>query len=94
MNKKLNTVLFMLGATALNLIIMSALALFLLMLFGLSYRNIEEVSTGLSWLAIIVILFGSIVGTFLLYSRIIRWIVKRWKLESCIEPIFRTSKRR
>ena len=94
MNKKLNTVLFMLGATALNLIILAALALLLVLLFGLAYRNIEEVSTGLSWLAIIVILFGSIAGTFFLYSRIIKWIVRRWKLDSYIEPIFRTGRRR
>lgn len=94
MNKKLNTLLFMLAATLLNLIILAAVAVLLVLLFSLAYRNIEEVSGALSWLAVIVILFGSIAGTFWIYSRIIKWIMKRWNLEKYIEPIFRSHRRR
>jgi len=94
MNKKLNTVLFLIGATVLNLLILASLAVLLGLLFGFLYRDLEDVSVALSWLAVLVILFGSIGGTFVLYSRIIKWIVRRWSLDDHIEPIFRSQKRR
>ncbi|MDF1567241.1 MAG: leader peptide processing enzyme [Spirochaetaceae bacterium] len=93
MNKKLNTVIFLLGATVLNLLILATLAVLLGLLFGLAYRNIPEVSMALSWIAVIVILFGSIGGTFYFYSKIIKWIVKKWKIDDFIEPIFKSGRR-
>lgn len=93
MNKKLNTVIFLLGATVLNLLILVTLAVLLGLLFGLAYKSIPEVSMGLSWIAVIVILLGSIGGTFYIYSKIIKWIVKKWKLDDYIEPIFKSGRR-
>lgn len=94
MNKKISTLIFMLGATLLNLIILAVVAALLVLLFGLLYRGAEEVSDAMSWLAVIVILFGSIAGTFWLYSRIIKWMMKKWNLESRIEHPFRNLRRR
>ena len=94
MNKKINTLIFMLAATLLNLIILAVVAAVLVLFFGLIYRGAEEVTDAMSWLAVIVILFGSIAGTFWLYSRIIKWMMKKWKLENYIEPLFRNPRRR
>ena len=94
MNKKISTLIFMLGATLLNLIILAVVAALLVLLFRLLYRGADEVSEAMSWLAVIVILFGSIAGTFWLYSRIIKWMMKKWNLENCIEHPFRNFRRR
>jgi hypothetical protein len=93
MNKKLNTVYFLLGATVLNLLILVLLALVLGISVGFIYQKLEVDSQGLSLLAVLIILFGSIAGTFFLYSRIIKWVVKKWNLDNYIEPIFRTKRR-
>lgn len=93
MNKKLNTIIFMIGATILNLILLIVCALLLIWLFSLIYKNVENISTALSWLTVMIILFGSIAATFVLYMKIIKWIVKKWNLENYIEPIFRSRKR-
>lgn len=94
MNKKLNTVLFLLGATVLNLLIMLVLVVIIGAGFFVAYRNMEEVGQTLSLLAVLVILFGSIGGTFFIYNRLIKWIVKKWDLEQYIEPVFRQQKKR
>lgn len=93
MNKKANTAIFLLAATVLNLLILAVLATVLLVGFSLMFKNIENVSMALSWLAIIIILFGSIAGTFFLYSKIVKWAVKKWNLENYIDPIFKSRKR-
>jgi hypothetical protein len=93
MNKKLNTVYFLLGATVLNLLILVLLALVLGISVGFIYQKLGVDSQGLSLLAVLIILFGSIAGTFFLYSRIIKWVVKKWNLDNYIEPIFRTKRR-
>jgi hypothetical protein len=93
MNKKLNTVYFLLGATVLNLLILVLLALVLGISLGFIYQKLGVDSQGLSLLAVLIILFGSIAGTFFLYSRIIKWVVKKWNLDNYIEPIFRTKRR-
>lgn len=93
MNKKLNTVYFLIGATILNLLILIVIAVLLGLVIGFLYQKTGVDSQGLSLVAVLIILFGSIAGTFFLYSRIIKWIVKKWNLDEYIEPIFRTKKR-
>lgn len=94
MNKKLNTVFFLIGATAMNLAILLLLSSMLGLIMGFIYRMLGIDSRGLSLLAVLIVLIGSIAGTFFLYSRIIRWIVKRWNLGSYIEPLFRPQRRK
>ncbi|PIE04983.1 MAG: leader peptide processing enzyme [Spirochaetales bacterium] len=94
MNKKLNTVLFLLAATVLNLLLLVVIALLLFLAFNFAFRNVEEVNAALSWLAVIVTMFGSIAATFVLYSRIIRWINKKWNLDNYLSPLFRGGRRR
>jgi len=93
MNKKLNTVYFLLAATFLNLLILILLVIILGVAVGSLYQKFNVDSEGLSLLAVIVILFGSIAGTFFLYSKIVKWAMKKWSLEQYIEPIFNRKKR-
>ena len=93
MNKKLNTVLFLLGATALNLLIMLILVIALGAAAYLVTRNME-VNGVVSVITVVVILFGSIGGTFFIYNRLIKWVINKWDLEKYIEPVFRGGRRR
>ncbi len=94
MNKKLNTLIFLVAATVLNFLLLIILAGLIGLGFALAYRNIEEVNGPLSWLAVLVTMFGAIIGTFFLYSRIVRWATAKWNLENYIEPLFRRGRKR
>ena len=87
MNKKANTVFFLVAATVVNLLILLLSTVVLTSFFIVLYRNVG-ISVTLSWIAVIVILFGSIIFTFLVYSRLLRWVTRKWKLDSYLEPLF------
>lgn len=87
MNKRLNTVLFILGATVANLIIMAILAIagFLL----LSVLPIGGSSPGIKNLLLIVVFFGAIIGSFFSYHAIVKAISKRVDMDKYFHPIFK-----
>ena len=97
MSKKTNTLLFILGATAFN-ILTTIIAFLLLMvvyvrlimpLFG---ENVETAETATAWgLPIIFIL--SIVLSFLLYRLILKLIMKKYDLDKYFDPIFARRKK-
>ena len=93
MNKKLNTIYFLLAATVLNLLILIVLAVILGAAIGALYQKFGLDSQGVSLAAVIFILFGSIAGTFFLYSKIVKWAMKKWSLEKYLEPIFRPKRK-
>ncbi|QEN09233.1 leader peptide processing enzyme [Oceanispirochaeta crateris] len=90
MNKKLNTVLFMLAGTILNIFLM--LGLFLLFLYLGNLVLTPETDSSLKMLVFLLIIGFSVVGSFFLYSRIVKIINKRWNLENYMHPFF-TRKR-
>ena len=87
MNKRLNTLLFILAATVTNLIIMAMLAVggFLL----LSVLPIGASSPGIKNLLLIVVFFGAIVGSFFIYHALVKAISKRVDMEKYFHPIFK-----
>lgn len=87
MNKRLNTALFILGATVVNLLVMAILAVggFLL----LSVLPIGESASGLRSLLMIVVFFGAIVGSFFIYHAIVKAVSKRVDMDKYFHPIFR-----
>ena len=93
MNKKLNTFIFMVAATLLNLVILIAFIIGLTLLVGLVQRLIGGMPQALAWVSVVFVLLGSIGGTFFVYSKLIKWAVDKWGLEDKIEPIFRPRKR-
>jgi len=89
MNKRLNTVLFILGATVTNLLIMAILAAggFLL----LSVLPFGSSAPGIKSMLMIVVFFGAIVGSFFIYHAIVKAISKRVDMDKYFHPIFRNK---
>jgi len=86
MNKKLNTILFMLGGTVLNIVLM--LGLFLLFLYLGNMVLTPETDSNIKMLVFLLIIGFSVVGSFFLYSRIVKYISKKWNLEEYMHPLF------
>ncbi|NCB02008.1 MAG: leader peptide processing enzyme [Spirochaetia bacterium] len=84
MNKKLNTFLFILAATLVNLILMMALLLISLAIM-INFSNPES---PLVPLYIGLIFIVSIGGSFLLYTLIMKKVMIKFNLEQYLSPIF------
>ncbi len=90
MNKKANTILFVLGATVANVLVMIVVFLLLFVLFG---RFLAPVlPSAADQIAVILIFVGSIVVTYFAYHRAIRALTNRIDMEKYFDPIFRRRK--
>lgn len=86
MNKKVNTVLFILGATVLNIILM-----IIILTLGLALISVfvaETVSEGAASIIFLLLFIASIAGSFFIYHRIVRFISKKIDMERYFHPIF------
>ncbi len=90
MNKKTNTIVFMLAATVVNVIMM--VAIFILLFYFYGRFVAPAVSPEVTQILLIVIFIGSIALTYFLYHRIIKWISNKWDLDQYFDPIFRRKK--
>ena len=90
MNKKLNTFIFLLVGTVINILVMLILLVGLLYLSGfiLTAETDEKVKT----IVFFAIVLFSVIGSYFIYSRIVKAINKKWDLEQWIEPIFRRKR--
>lgn len=86
MNKKLNTGLFILGATVINLVIMAVLVILGLFLLSKLPESIIPIGT-------VVIFFIAIIGAFFIYHRIVKFISKRVNMDKYFDPIFKQRKK-
>ena len=91
MNKKLNTVLFILGASVLNVLLMLILMALGMILISLVLP--ENVSQGLASILYILILVLSVAGSFFIYHRGIRFLSKKIDMDKYFHPIFKRRKR-
>jgi hypothetical protein len=89
MNKKTNTILFILGATVFNLITMAILffvpLLILLMLFRENLGSYFGILT-------IFLFIGALVGSFVIYGFVMKRISAKVDMDKYFEPIFRKKK--
>ncbi len=91
MNKKLNTALFIIGASILNVVLMIVLMTMGLALISLILpRNISP--TIASGLFILVFLL-SVAGSFFAYHKGIRYLSKKIDMDKYFHPIFSSRKR-
>ncbi len=94
MNKKVNTVLFILIATLLNLVLMMVL---FFVFFALLVRFVSQDSTMFPMLLAVLFII-SIGGSFFLYTFAMKKISSKVNLEDYLSPIFsrkmNTTKRR
>lgn len=86
MNKKLNTVLFMLAGTVLNIFMM--LASFLILLFLANFILTPETGATMKMVVFFLVIALSVIGSFLLYSRIVKWINEKYSLDQYMHPLF------
>lgn len=89
MNKKVNTVLFMLGATVLNVVMMVAIFLVLMLLYAWLVPG--GFGSQVGQVVGIVLFLGSIGLTYFLYHRLVKWVSNKWDLEKYFDPIFGKS---
>ena len=93
MNKKLNTTLFIIGATLVNIIIRGVL---FFAGFFIASRLLpqDEVSPNVILIVFMLIFIGSILGSFFLYHRLIRFISNKVDMEKYFHPIFKQRKKK
>jgi len=87
MNKKTNTIFFMLGATAVNIILMIAIFILLFWLYGRFIAS--SVSPQVTSYVMIGIFIGSIGLTYFIYHRLVKWMSNKWNLDDFFDPIFK-----
>lgn len=92
MNKKLNTFLFILAATVINLTLMILLLVLMLVLMGTLVP--EDSSPALVQMLLLLSFLIAVGGAFGLYSLIIKLVTKRIDMEKYFHPIFKPRNRR
>jgi hypothetical protein len=86
MNKKVNTLLFILGATVFNVIVAVASFIILLIIYGkLIHPRIPE--TAYSW-SISLILISSIAISILVYRAVLKFLLTKINIEQYFDPLF------
>jgi hypothetical protein len=87
MNKKLNTALFMLGATVFNLVLLFLLILLAMLaitaLFG------QRLGPSVMSILLIVVFLAAMVGSFLIYNQVVKWIARKIDMEKYFLPLFK-----
>jgi len=86
MNKKVNTLLFILGATVFNIII--AIISFILLLVFYDRVIIPRIpESGYSW-GLTLILLASLAVSFAVYRVVLKYLIKKVEIEKYFDPIF------
>ena len=92
MNKKLNTAIFFLVATVVNILLILILALVVFVPYALFVARLLPGPVNV--LILLVIFVGSMAGSFPIYRRLIEAFQKRVDVDKYFDPIVRqTSKR-
>lgn len=87
MNKKMNTVLFVIGATLVNLAIMAVV--FAVLLVGVSYAMQSFLTEELGTLVLGLVFVATILLTYLIYHKSVKKLSEKYDFERYFEPIFR-----
>ena len=85
MNRKLNSVLFIVAATIGNLALMVLLMLLSLVLLSL----LRGLPNGVLSVLTVVLFIGSIAATYWVYHRLMRYLSARYRLEDHFAPLFK-----
>ena len=86
MSKKTNTLLFILGGTAFNILVTIACFLLLLVIYSRFFYTCLPESSG-AWIMPIIFVVA-IVASFLIYRVVIKIIMKKVDMEKYFDPIF------
>ncbi len=91
MNKKVNTVLFILVATVVNIAIMMAILVGGMYLLGAALPERAQESAG--QFLFIILFFVAIGGAFIIYNRIVRFLSKKIDMDKYFHPVFKRRQR-
>jgi len=93
MNKKLNTALFFLVATAVNILLVLVISMALLIPYVWLAQTLK-LEPGLNLLGLALILIGSLALSFPLYRKLVELFQKKVDLEKYFDPIIVFKSRR
>jgi membrane protein implicated in regulation of membrane protease activity len=85
MNKRINTLLFILGATVFNVLLYIAVFLLLMLVYSRIIGSLPE--TAQQW-GLIVILILPIVISFVLYRLLLKVLLKKIDVDKYFSPLF------
>ena len=88
MNKKINSVLFFIAATAVNILTMALILFAGMHLAGAVLPESAKETTG-RFLFIVIFLIA-VAGSFFIYNRLIRFLSKRIDMGKYFPPVFRS----
>ncbi|HKK48005.1 MAG TPA: hypothetical protein VJ932_02855 [Alkalispirochaeta sp.] len=91
MNKRLNSVLFILAATVANIISMVVIFGILMVLFARFLA--PHLAPGANQIILLVLFVGSVVITYVMYHRLMKWLAEKYPLQDYFGPLFGRSKR-
>ncbi|RKX93672.1 MAG: hypothetical protein DRP59_02305 [Spirochaetes bacterium] len=91
MNKKLNTVLFLLAASIYNIIAM--IVIIVLLLFIVSRFITEQATPGIASGIFIFIFILGIAGSFFIYHRTIKYLSRKIDFDKYFMPLIRSRKK-
>ena len=86
MNKKVNTILFILGATLFNILTV-IISFVVLMLLYYKFIMVLLPETIRSW-SFALIFLASIVVSFVIYRYLLRFLLKKIEIEKYFDPLF------
>ena len=89
--KKRNTAIFMLIATAINIVLMTV---FMLTGYILLVRFADPENTGAAQVWLLVIFIGSIILAWFVYSRMIKWYTKRVDVNAKFAPLINPRRKK
>lgn len=91
MNKAMNTVVFMVAATAFSLAMMIVVILVSIVLVGwLSQQGLPQ---GFASALLVVFTLGGLAGSFFAYGRVIKIVDRKLDLSSKVYPLFQRKRR-
>lgn len=91
MNKKLNSVLFVLGATVVNILLMLILFIGTFLIYGRFFAPMVDPSV--SQFIVIFLFFASIILTYVLYNFMVNKLADKIDFDTYFDPIIRPRKK-
>jgi hypothetical protein len=85
-NKKVNTALFIIGATIVNLVLMAVILLIGFVILSLLPINN---ASGIGTILVILVFFAAIVGTFVIYHNMVKYLSTKIDMDKYFHPIIK-----
>ena len=84
-------VLFFIGATVFNILLM--IVMIAIFIVGIGFALGSNPNATAFQILVFVAFIGSIVLTFLIYGKVMKWVTVKWQLEKNIPQLFKGKKK-